>query len=82
MHFQVPVLTLHNPYNLIHIPHLYYPAKLQLHVCLEFQPTPQHVSSSHPFKDAGVIADSLTVINNAMVKCLFVVNIRCMHKGF
>jgi hypothetical protein len=29
---------------------------------------------SHPFKDAGVFADSLTAIHNAMVKCLLAVN--------
>jgi uncharacterized 2Fe-2S/4Fe-4S cluster protein (DUF4445 family) len=28
----------------------------------------------HPLKDAGVVADSLTGIHNAMLKCLFVVN--------
>jgi hypothetical protein len=36
----------------------------------------------HPFKDAGVIAVSLTGIYNAMVKCLFVVNRDFIHKGF
>jgi hypothetical protein len=35
----------------------------------------------HLFKDAKVIADSLTGIHNAMLKCLFVVNWRCIHKG-
>jgi hypothetical protein len=33
-----------------------------------------HHGQPHPFKDAGVVADSLTGIHNAMVKYLFVVN--------
>jgi hypothetical protein len=33
-------------------------------------------------KDAGVVADSLTDIHNAMVKYLSVVNRSCIHKGF
>lgn len=36
----------------------------------------------HPFRVAGTVADSLTVIHNAMVKCLFVVNSSCIQKGF
>jgi hypothetical protein len=36
----------------------------------------------HPFKDAGVVADSLTGIHNVMMKCLFVVNRSWIHKGF
>jgi hypothetical protein len=43
--------------------------------------TSQH-GSLHPFKDVGVVADSLTGIDNAMVKCLFVFNRSCIHKGF
>jgi hypothetical protein len=35
-----------------------------------------------PFKDAGVVADVLTGIRNAMVKCLFVDNRVCMRKVF
>jgi hypothetical protein len=34
----------------------------------------------HPSKDAGVVADSLTSIHNAMVKCLFIVYRGCIHK--
>jgi hypothetical protein len=41
-----------------------------------------HHGPPHPFKDAGVVADSLTGIHNAVVKCLFVVSRRCIHKGF
>jgi hypothetical protein len=40
-----------------------------------------HHGPPHPFKDAGVVADSLTGIHNAILKCLFVVNRRCMNKG-
>jgi hypothetical protein len=40
-----------------------------------------HHGSPHPYKDAGAVADSLTRIHNAMVKCLFVVNRSCIHKG-
>jgi hypothetical protein len=36
----------------------------------------------HPFEDVGVVADSLTGIHNATVKCLLVVNRSCIHKGF
>jgi hypothetical protein len=36
----------------------------------------------HPFKDAGVVADSLTGTYNAVLKWLFVVNRSCVHKGF
>jgi hypothetical protein len=36
----------------------------------------------HAFKEPGLAADSLTGIHNAMVKCLFVVNKSCIHKGF
>jgi hypothetical protein len=38
--------------------------------------------SPHTLKDAGVVPDSLTDIHSAMVKCLFVVNRSCIHKGF
>jgi hypothetical protein len=41
-----------------------------------------HHGPPHPLKDAGIVADSLTGIHNAMVKCLFVVNGICIHKGF
>jgi hypothetical protein len=37
-----------------------------------------HHGPPHPFKDAGVVADSLTGIHNAM-KCLFVVNRSCIQ---
>jgi hypothetical protein len=37
---------------------------------------------SYPFKDAGVVADSLTGIHNAMVKFLFVINRNYIYKGF
>jgi hypothetical protein len=40
-----------------------------------------HHGPPHPFKDAGVVADSLTGIHNAMVTYLFVVNRSCIHKG-
>jgi hypothetical protein len=33
----------------------------------------------HPFKDAGLVADSLTGIHNAMMRCLFVVNRSCIY---
>jgi hypothetical protein len=36
----------------------------------------------HPFKDAGVVGDSLTVIHSAMIKCLLLVNRSCIYKGF
>jgi hypothetical protein len=32
------------------------------------------------FKDAGAVADSLTGINSATVKCLFAVNRSCIRK--
>jgi hypothetical protein len=41
-----------------------------------------HHEPPYPFKDAGVVAESLTGIRSAMVKCLFVVNRNCIHKGF
>jgi hypothetical protein len=41
-----------------------------------------HHGLPHPCKDAGVVADSLTGIHSAMVKCLFVVNRSCISKGF
>jgi hypothetical protein len=34
-----------------------------------------------PFKDAEIVADSLTGIHSAMVKCFFIVNRSCTHKG-
>jgi hypothetical protein len=33
-------------------------------------------------KNAGIVADSLTGIHNAMVKCLFVVIRSCIDKAF
>jgi hypothetical protein len=39
-----------------------------------------HHRPQHPFKNAGVVADSLTGIHSAMVKYLFVVNRSCIHK--
>jgi hypothetical protein len=43
-----------------------------------------HHGPPHPFKDAGVVADSLTGMRSAMVNCLFVVNRSCIYvyKGF
>jgi hypothetical protein len=41
-----------------------------------------HRGPPHPFKDAGVVADSLTGLHNAMVKRLFLVNRSCIHKDF
>jgi hypothetical protein len=41
-----------------------------------------HHGQPHPFKNVGVVADSLTGIHIAMVKCLSVVDRICIHKGF
>jgi hypothetical protein len=41
-----------------------------------------HHGPSHPFKDAGVVADSPTGIHSAMVKSLFILNRSGIHKGF
>jgi hypothetical protein len=41
-----------------------------------------HHAPPHPFRDGGAVADSLPGIHPAMVKCLFVVNRSCIHKGF
>jgi hypothetical protein len=41
-----------------------------------------HHGPLQPFKDAGVVADSLRDILNATVKCLFVVDRSCTYKGF
>jgi hypothetical protein len=41
-----------------------------------------HFGPPHPFKDAGIGADSLTGIHNLMVKCLFVVKRSSVYKGF
>jgi hypothetical protein len=41
-----------------------------------------HYGQLHPFKDAGLVADSLTGVRNAIVSCLFVVNRNYIHKGF
>jgi hypothetical protein len=41
-----------------------------------------HHGPPHPYKDGGAVADSLTSIHTEMVKCLFVVNRSCIHKGF
>jgi hypothetical protein len=45
--------------------------------------TPRHISSwtAASVKNAGVVSDSLTGIQSAMVRCLFVVNRSCIHKG-
>jgi hypothetical protein len=40
-----------------------------------------HHGPPHPCRDVAVVAGSLTGICNAMVKCLFVVNRCCIHKG-
>jgi hypothetical protein len=41
-----------------------------------------HHGPPHPFKDAGVVADSLMDIHNAMVKCLFVCQKDLHTQGF
>jgi hypothetical protein len=41
-----------------------------------------HHGPLHPCKDAGVVADSLTGIHNAVVKCLFAFKWSYIHKGF
>jgi hypothetical protein len=41
-----------------------------------------HYGPPHPFKDAGVVANSLTRIHNTTVKCIFFVNRSCLHKRF
>jgi hypothetical protein len=41
-----------------------------------------YYGSLDPFKDTEVIAENLTGIHNAMVKCLFAVIRSCIHKGF
>jgi hypothetical protein len=43
--------------------------------------TSQH-GPPYPFRDAGIDVDSLAGIHTAMVKCLFVVDRSCIHKGF
>jgi hypothetical protein len=40
-----------------------------------------HHGPPHPLTDIGVVADTLTGIQNAVVKCLFVVNRSCIRKG-
>jgi hypothetical protein len=40
-----------------------------------------HHGPTQEFKAAAVVADSLTGINNAMVKCLFIVNRNCIDRG-
>jgi hypothetical protein len=40
-----------------------------------------HHGPPHPFKDAGIVADSLIGIHVAMVKCLFVINRSRIHMG-
>jgi hypothetical protein len=39
-------------------------------------------NAPHPFRDAGVVADCLTGIRSATVKCLFVLNRSCIHTRF
>jgi hypothetical protein len=41
-----------------------------------------HHGLPHPCRDAGVVADSLTGIHDALVKCRLVANTSCIHKGF
>jgi hypothetical protein len=41
-----------------------------------------HQGQSHPSKDSGEVADSLTGIHSPIVKCLFVVKRSCIHKEF
>lgn len=41
-----------------------------------------HNGLPQPFKDAGAVMDSLTGIQNEIVKSLFVVNRICVSKGF
>jgi hypothetical protein len=41
-----------------------------------------HHGSPYPFKDAGILADSLTGIHTASAKCLFVVDMSYIHTGF
>jgi hypothetical protein len=41
-----------------------------------------HYGPSHPRKVSGLVENSLTGIHNAKVKCLFVVNRSCRHRGF
>jgi hypothetical protein len=51
--------------------------------CLSFNARldTSHHGPPHPYKDAGAVADSLTGIHSAMVKCLSVVNRSCIDKG-
>jgi hypothetical protein len=41
-----------------------------------------HHGPQHPCREPGAVADHLTGTHTMMVKCLFVVNRRCIHKGF
>jgi hypothetical protein len=41
-----------------------------------------HHGQPHPLNDAGEVANILTSIHNAMVKCLSVVNTSCIHERF
>jgi hypothetical protein len=41
-----------------------------------------HHGPPHHFRDTGVVADSLTSVQNPMVKCLFLINRSCICKGF
>jgi hypothetical protein len=40
-----------------------------------------HHGPPRPFKDVGVVADSLTGFHSVMVKCLLVVSRICVYKG-
>jgi hypothetical protein len=40
-----------------------------------------HHGLPRPCKDVGVVADNLTGIHNAMVRCFFVVKWSCIHRG-
>jgi hypothetical protein len=58
-------------------------SSMRFNACLDTS----HHGSPNPFRDAVVVADSLTSIHNAMVNCLFVVtgaaytrDFRCHHR--
>jgi hypothetical protein len=45
-----------------------------------------HLGTLHPFREAGVVVGSLTVIHSVMLKCIFVTGaaytnvLRCLHR--
>jgi hypothetical protein len=53
-------------------------SSIQFNACLDMS----HHGQPHPFKDAEIVADSLTGNHTVKVKCLFVVNRSCNHKAF